>query len=243
MISRQHIIDEIKRTAEANNGVPLGMGHFLKETGIKRTDWEGKFWPRWGDAVKEAGYPPNAPQAAYSDDFLIEKLIALTRELGHFPLRSEQAIRSRNDALFPSPQTLQKRFGTRHQVAARIIEYCRSRDGFDDVLQVCAAKVGSEDRSASDAEGRNEVEQFGFVYLLRSGRYYKIGKTNAAGRRERELAIQLPEKASTVHVIKTDDPTGIEAYWHRRFDSRRKNGEWFQLDPADVRAFKRRKFM
>ncbi len=83
----------------------------------------------------------------------------------------------------------------------------------------------------------------GFVYLLKSGRFYKIGKTNAAGRRERELAIQLPEKAATAHVIKTDDPTGIEAYWHKRFEAKRRHGEWFELDRADVLVFKRRKFM
>jgi hypothetical protein len=27
----------------------------------------------------------------------------------------------------------------------------------------------------------------GFVYLIKSGRFYKIGRSNAVGRREREL--------------------------------------------------------
>jgi hypothetical protein len=66
---------------------------------------------------------------------------------------------------------------------------------------------------------------------------------NAVGRREYELAIQLPEQAKTIHIIRTDYPTGIEAYWHRRFDAKRKNGEWFDLVAADVKAFRRRKFM
>lgn len=78
---------------------------------------------------------------------------------------------------------------------------------------------------------------------MKHGKHYKIGKTNATGRREYELAIQLPEKLKTVHVIKTDAPDGIEEYWHKRFASKRGNGEWFNLNQANVQTFKRRKFM
>ena len=55
--SKRFIIKEIRRTAEKNGGVPLGMITFYKATGIKIADWRGKLWLRWSDAVKEAGLP------------------------------------------------------------------------------------------------------------------------------------------------------------------------------------------
>jgi hypothetical protein len=58
-----------------------------------------------------------------------------------------------------------------------------------------------------------------------------------------ELAIQLPEKSRLVHQIRTDDPSGIEEYWHKRFSDKHKNGEWFDLSSSDVKTFTRRKFM
>ncbi len=100
-------------------------------------------------------------------------------------------------------------------------------------------------RAVSNEESEKDVPspELGYVYLLKSGKFYKIGRSNAPGRREYELAIQLPEPVVTVHTIKTDDPVGIEKYWHQRFSERRKNGEWFELRREDVLAFRRRKFM
>ena len=87
--SKRYIIKEIRRTAEKNGGVPLGMITFYKATGITIADWRGKLWLRWSDAVKEAGYPPNKKSGPYDEEMLIEKFIGLMRELGHFPLSTE----------------------------------------------------------------------------------------------------------------------------------------------------------
>jgi hypothetical protein len=110
------------------------------------------------------------------------------------------------------------------------------------VLSLCpeistAQSVDQQKNSISDGE------VFGFVYLMKSGRYYKIGPSNSVGRRDYELAIQLPERLKTVHRIQTEDPVGIEEYWHKRFALKQKNGEWFDLDFADIKAFTRQKFM
>jgi hypothetical protein len=97
-----------------------------------------------------------------------------------------------------------------------VVEYCRTHAGLDDVAALCGpvASNGGKEPSPDDQPA---TDVMGFVYLMKHGRHYKIGKTNATGRREYELAIQLPEKLRTVHVIKTDDPDGIEGYWHKRF--------------------------
>jgi hypothetical protein len=239
-MNKEHILEEIKRTAKANAGAPLGRLRFYTETGIKESDWRGVHWVRWNDAVREAGFAPNQKAVAYSDELLLLKLATISRELGHFPIWPELRLKSRVDHDFPS-DTAFRRFGSKPQMIAKVADYCRSHEGFEDVLTLCETLIQSDSATADEPAG--DTEEIGFVYLLKSGRYHKIGKSNACGRRERELAIQLPEKAALVHQIQTDDPTGIERYWHQRFDSLRKNGEWFELSASEVRAFKRRKFM
>ncbi len=240
-MKKTQIIEEIRRTAEKNAGVPLGRSRFLAETGIRESDWIGKFWIKWSDAVLEAGYEPNKKQQPFDENWLLKKLAGLVRELGHYPVAAEIRMKARKDKEFPSHNVF-SRFGRKAEVASALLTWCESNPGRSDVEAICAplAEVASENEELdSPAKG----PEYGYVYLLKSGRYYKIGRSNSPGRREYELAIQLPEPVKTVHTIKTDDPMGIEAYWHQRFSSRRKNGEWFELRREDISAFRRRKFM
>ena len=205
-------------------------------------DWSGRYWARWSDALKEAGLHPNRLQTRLDDSLVLEKLAFMIRELGRLPVKAELKIRRREDVTFPSHNTF-SRFGSQSALADTLTAWCEKHDGYADVVGICAPYRRQGMQDAAPTLSAPDGIDFGTVYLLRSGRYYKIGRSNAVGRRERELAIQLPEKAAIVHSIKTDDPPGIESYWHRRFDDRRKNGEWFELAPADVVAFKRRRFM
>jgi hypothetical protein len=239
-MTKDHIVAEIRRTAAENGGTPLGRQRFFAETGIKESDWSGKFWARWSDAVQEAGFAPNALNSARSDAEMLEALVPLVRELHRVPVASELKLRRRADSSFPDPKTFE-RFGTKSALLKRFLSFCRER-GYDDVAQLCPP-LASEPAAALSRRGAAEDVVIGSVYLLRSGRYFKIGRTNAVGRRGRELAIQLPDKSKIVHEIRTDDPAGIEDYWHHRFQDRRRNGEWFQLTAPDVAAFRRRKFM
>lgn len=235
-MTKEHILSEIQKAAKANGGVPLGRERFERETGIKESHWLGRFWASWGDAVREAGFAVNPWNAAHPEEHLLASYAGLTRELGRVPTAPQIRLKRRADSTFPNDKVF-ARFGDKSALLGRVREFCAERPEFADVLSILGTT------SSAAAVSSRSITPVGFVYLTKFGRHYKIGRTNAAGRRERELSIQLPEKSKTVHVIETDDPEGIEAYWHRRFATKRGNGEWFTLDSTDVAAFKRRRFM
>ncbi len=111
----------------------------------------------------------------------------------------------------------------------------------EEVIQFCKPYIKS--KSITPDETAQDLASAGYVYLLKSGKYYKIGKTNNPDRRQYEISLQLAEKLHHIHSIETDDPSGIEAYWHNRFREKRLEGEWFALTASDIKIFRRRKFM
>ena len=236
MITKEKILEEIKRTAKENGGIPLGTSRFEKETGIKPHEW-GKYWARIGDAQKEAGLSPNQRQGAYDDVFIFEQIIKLIRKLGKFPTVREFIIEKNNNPEFPSAGGALKRLGGQEQIASKIIEYCKDKVGYEDILEICVTVT--ENSKNSEANEVDDNHAVGAVYLFKHGKYYKIGKSNDTVRRGHELRIQLPENLDLIHEIKTDDPSGIEAYWHKRFETKRMNGEWFDLNSSDIKTFKR----
>ena len=103
MIDRQHIINEIKRSAETNGGIPLGTERFFAETGIRTSDCFSKYWARWVDALIEVGSKPNEMQGSYDDDWVIEKLISVIRKLGRFPIVRGPQVKGKTRERFSNP--------------------------------------------------------------------------------------------------------------------------------------------
>src|SRR5271155_5472290 len=105
MASKEKILSEIRSMARDNGGVPLGAKRFSDNTGIEIAE-VFKYWPRWSDALREAGLPPNQLTAARDEDDLLGHLAAFVLELGHFPVRNEIDIRAREVPGFPWCSTL-----------------------------------------------------------------------------------------------------------------------------------------
>jgi len=85
-VTKDRILAEIKRIARECGGIPPGKQKFETETGIGESSWSGRFWARWGDALREAGFSPNAWQVPHEKEFLIQSYVRLIRELGAFLL-------------------------------------------------------------------------------------------------------------------------------------------------------------
>lgn len=239
MWSREEILAEIRKYGDSHEGKIPGRDKFAELTGIGKSDY-ARYWPRWGDAVSEAGVEPNKLTGKrFSDDEMLERIASFIRVLGHYPVSNEYKIKRRNDPDFPTANSITSRLGSRQFLLARLVAFCTEHSEYFDVAELCRELVApSETTDGTSASGT------GWVYLIRSGRFHKIGKANHVGRRSYEIGLQLPEAHEIVHEIETDDPFGIESYWHNRFASKRQNGEWFLLTKEDIAAFKRRrKFM
>ena len=76
--------------------------------------------------------------------------------------------------------------------------------------------------------------QKGYVYLLKAGPYYKIGRTQELDQRIKQLATLPPFDVELIHVIPTKNMNKLESELHELYATKRKQGEWFELEPENV---------
>lgn len=207
---------------------------------MKKDQLLGKFWAKWNDAITEAGLQTmEFCNPRMEKETVLEAFAQLIETLKKWPTQTELLLeRSRNES-FPSLKVV-RRVRNMPDFVSRLSEYCTA----DENLSI-AAKIAAERMEAEQVEPRldGHAPINGYVYIMRSGRRYKIGRTTSPSRRHREVRLDLPDPTTLIHTIPTDDPAGIESYWHLRFSSKRvRDTEFFTLDASDVAAFERRKY-
>lgn len=78
----------------------------------------------------------------------------------------------------------------------------------------------------------------GYVYLIRSPHGFKIGKTVNMKSRTRLFEVKLPFPITVEHYAWFENYSEAERMLHDTFRTKRLEGEWFELAPADIAHIK-----
>jgi hypothetical protein len=225
-------LSEIRRLEQKHGRAP-GQNLFSAETGIAQHEWRGRFWARWGDALAEAGFGPNPFGSKRDSKELLTAVADVALRMGRVPTFTELTLLRREDPNIPPSKTVANHF-KKDALVANLRKLAQTDHRYVGLVAILPESTETDAATSSRQEG--------WVYLLRSGQHYKIGRSDTLERRVREVGVAMPDSTILEHAIRTDDPVGIESYWHRRFAEKRVGGEWFKLSRAEVAAFKRRKF-
>ena len=98
--------------------------------------------------------------------------------LGGFPAVSDLTVKHTRKPGFPTEKTY-RRFGGQNALASRVLQYCSEHDGYDDIKTLCQARANAG-AAHKTTVAESAASELGYVYLLRSGRHYKIGKTKCS---------------------------------------------------------------
>jgi len=246
MFTKEEVIKRLQKWSAENNGRTPGEQNFYENIQIGIYDLHKLGWANWRELVVAAGLIPNKfDKTKYSSDQLCDLFIGAIREKNKWPTRGELEVKHHQDFNFPDAGTFYKKLGLvlNGDLPSTILKYIKGKKGYDDVIKVCNSSIEKN----IDSEESSAIGKIGYVYLLKSrlgsATAYKIGKTNDPERRMIELN-QPSNEQYLIWKIETDDPSGVEKYWHDRFVSKRlyphkAKTEWFKLNSSDIKSFKR----
>lgn len=204
-------------------------------------------YPNYGELVSDAKLPPNKfDKTKYNPNQLRKLFIKVIREEDKWPTRGLLDIRHFKNKNFPDSSTFYNKLGKVKGLALDILNFIEDKQGYEDVAEICNSTLAQFE---NDIEETTHLDKgrVGHVYLLKSSLNnavaYKIGKTENLKQRIKQLR-QPSNIEELIHSIKTDDMGGVENYWHLRFSTKhlyphKPKDEWFKLNSANVKAFKR----
>ncbi len=240
MLPEQFVMDTYRKQVNVH-GKLLSQADFMRQTRISAYHWEGGYWRSWSEFQAALGFTPNKRKTKTPDGVLLRRYAELALELKRLPRYTDMKVRRRQDPSFPCDATYYL-FGGHARFMLKLEAFCEGKPEFAPV-----AAMLDERRSQYIARQRNGTRGVrGFVYLCRAGepqlRTYRLGHERGGYKRVRRLAQRMRVLPDTIHVIDTDDPQGIESYWHARFRPYRMGENVYHLDWNDVLAFRLRRF-
>ena len=72
--------------------------------------------------------------------------------------------------------------------------------------------------------------RMGYIYIIKSGNAYKVGKTRNLQQRLKTYITENPQEITLVFACLVVGYDQMETILHKRFGLRRIHGEWFDLD-------------
>lgn len=249
MLIKEEVIKKLQKWATENGGKTPGEQNFYEYVEIGIYDLRKLGWANWRELVLDAGLTPNKfDKTKYSREQLCNLFIEAIREKGKWPTRGELEVKHHKDSSFPDAGTFYRKLGLvlTGDLASKILDYVKDRREYKDVIDICNSFLEKLEENTTPKEP-SFTGDIGYVYLLKSklgnATAYKIGKTNDPERRVMELN-QPSNEQNLIWKIETDDPAGVEKYWHDRFElkrlyPRKAKSEWFKLNSSDVKVFKR----
>jgi len=82
--------------------------------------------------------------------------------------------------------------------------------------------------------GKSANGKTGYIYVIKSQGFYKIGRTRALGSRLRPYISENPLSIEVVFTFFVYDCMEVERILHLEFESKQERGEWFLLDDSDL---------
>jgi len=239
MANKDEILGHIRDLAAKNGGTAPGRRAFETSTGLGQDAWRGKYWSDWGDAVREAGLTANEKTTALDRDYVMSHYLLASRQRGRPATMPDLRIYAKSTVGAPGHNAFARQYAGLNGLRLVAKEFIKANDGWADLAELFADVLPEP-----EGTGQKSVAKEGWIYLLGDQRgSYKIERRDDVEGDGKPIAVAKQEKLNIEHLIRTDDPVGIEAYWHNRFADRRANGAWFKLTPDDIRAFKKRRFM
>lgn len=82
-----------------------------------------------------------------------------------------------------------------------------------------------------------ERDLSGYVYIVKSLGYYKIGMTSKQSERVKALRVSLPV-LKLINQFACKDRQRVESYLHKKYKKQQVKGEWYKLTKEDIQWLK-----